>query len=52
MTINELKDILKYEAKNYGNINLLFLYIIEPRFRINVLFRIGQYLYQKNVVNL
>ena len=44
MSFKELIEILKYEAKGYEGGNLFVLYMIEPRFRINVLFRCGQYL--------
>ena len=48
MSFKELIDILKHEAKGYGGGNLVILYIIEPRFRVNALFRMGQFLYKNN----
>ncbi|WP_201523468.1 serine acetyltransferase [Aliarcobacter butzleri] len=44
----DLLNILRIEKKNYiQDKNLFLVYLIEPRFRVNVYFRLGKYLSTK-----
>lgn len=48
MTFKDLLNVLIMEKKNYiEDKNLFFVYLIEPRFRVNVYFRLGKYLNTK-----
>ncbi|MGP2657652.1 hypothetical protein ACOJTA_11465 [Malaciobacter sp. WC5094] len=48
MTFKDLLNILCIEKKNYiHGKNLFLVYLIEPRFRVNVYFRFGKYLNTK-----
>ncbi len=48
MMFKDLLNILRIEKKNYiQDKNLFLVYLIEPRFRVNVYFRLGKYLSTK-----
>ena len=48
MTFKDLLNMLNIEKMNYLNDKNLFLvYLMEPRFRVNVYFRLGKYLNTK-----
>jgi len=47
-SLKKLYEYLKYELKSYGlggNGSIFFTYLLCPKYRVNVLLRIGEYLY-------